>query len=176
MIGIIFAGNTSPAKTSHERGIKVRKDQTMATRRAIVSGISLASMSLLTSCGTIIYPDRVNQKNRGKLDPSIIILDGIGLFFFLVPGVIAFAVDLATGAIFFPEGQGHGDEERTIFDDLSMIRPAGGLNQQVIEHFASERAGAEIDLNRDDVQVVQLDDLCQFRLVYDQFANNPLRV
>jgi hypothetical protein len=31
-------------------------------------------------------------------------LDGVGLLLFLVPGVIAFAVDFATGAIYLPSG------------------------------------------------------------------------
>jgi len=59
----------------------------------------------LVGCGTILYPERRGQSSMERLDADIVILDTIGLFFFLVPGVIAFAVDFATGAIYLPRGQ-----------------------------------------------------------------------
>ena len=59
----------------------------------------------LVGCGTILYPERRGQSAMERLDADIVILDGIGLFFFVVPGVIAFAVDFATGAIYLPRGQ-----------------------------------------------------------------------
>lgn len=130
----------------------------------------MAAASLLSSCGTLIYPDRVNQKQRGKIDPTIVILDGIGLFLFLVPGLVAFAVDFATGAIYFPAGQGHGDEERTIFDDLSVIHSEESLKQHDIERIVSTHAGTYIDLNRDDVQVVELNQLNQFATACSRLA------
>lgn len=144
----------------------------MATRRSVTAGLSLVMASLLSSCGTIIYPDRVNQKNRGNLDPTVIILDGLGCFLFLIPGIIAFAVDFSTGAIYFPEGQGRGDEERTIFDELSMVRPEGKLNQQSIERIVSEHAGIEVNLASDAVQVVELDHVKQFWMAYSKLSSN----
>jgi hypothetical protein len=146
------------------------RGQAVTTRREIIAGLSIATTTLLTSCGTIIYPDRVNQESRGSLDPAIIILDGIGLFFFLVPGVIAFAVDFATGAIFIPEGKEPGDKERTIFNDLSVIHSEGKLNQWDVEHIVSGYAGVDIDLTHDDIQVVQLDHLNQFWMAHSQFT------
>ncbi len=35
-------------------------------------------------------------------------MDGIGLLFFIIPGVIAFAVDIDTGAIYLPPGRSQG--------------------------------------------------------------------
>ena len=55
----------------------------------------------VTSCGTIMYPERRGQ-TAGQMDVGVVVLDGIGLLFFLVPGVIAFAVDFGTGAIYLP--------------------------------------------------------------------------
>ena len=52
-----------------------------------------------------MYPERRGQRT-GTLDPGIVLLDGLGLLLFFVPGVIAFAVDFATGAIYLPEGGG----------------------------------------------------------------------
>ena len=144
----------------------------MATRRMMAAGLSAAATALLTSCGTIIYPDRVNQKERGGLDPVVIILDGIGLFFFVIPGVVAFAVDFVTGAIYFPEGKETGDKEHTIFDDLGMhTLPGKKTTQRDIEHVVSRHAGVDIDLTRDDVRVAQLDHLDQFWMAHARLSS-----
>lgn len=55
----------------------------------------------LVGCGTIMYPDRKGQKS-GKIDAGVAVLDGIGLLFFLIPGIIAFAVDFNNGTIYLP--------------------------------------------------------------------------
>ncbi len=55
----------------------------------------------LISCGTILYPERRGQ-TAGRLDVGVVILDAIGLLFFLIPGIIAFAIDFSTGAIYVP--------------------------------------------------------------------------
>lgn len=55
----------------------------------------------LASCGTILYPERRDQK-AGHLDVGVVLLDAIGLLFFLIPGIIAFAVDFSSGAIYLP--------------------------------------------------------------------------
>ena len=59
----------------------------------------------LISCGTILYPDRKEHKGGGNLDPAVVVLDSIGLLFFIIPGVIAFAVDFTTGAIYYPNNK-----------------------------------------------------------------------
>jgi hypothetical protein len=65
--------------------------------------ILVACLSLeAASCGTIIHPERWGQPRTGPLDPSIVILDGIGVLLFVVPGVVAFIVDFSTGAIYLP--------------------------------------------------------------------------
>ena len=46
----------------------------------------------LTGCGTLLYPERRGQK-AGHVDVGVALLDGIGLFFFIIPGIIAYAVD-----------------------------------------------------------------------------------
>ncbi|HXY37712.1 MAG TPA: hypothetical protein VEI07_26035 [Planctomycetaceae bacterium] len=65
--------------------------------------ILIAAFSLHSaSCGTIIHPERWGQPRTGPLDPSIVILDGIGVLLFVIPGVVAFIVDFSTGAIYLP--------------------------------------------------------------------------
>lgn len=63
--------------------------------------ICAALVFQLVGCGTIMYPERKGQKT-GKIDAGIAVLDGIGLFFFLIPGVIAYAVDFNNGTIYLP--------------------------------------------------------------------------
>ena len=41
-------------------------------------------------------------QDSGRIDPNVIIMDGVGLIFFIVPGLVAFAVDFSTGAAYLP--------------------------------------------------------------------------
>ena len=72
----------------------------MKRRIALVLAFALAVQSV--SCGTLIHPDRCGQPNSGILDPSIVILDGLGVLVFVIPGVVAFVVDFVDGAIYLP--------------------------------------------------------------------------
>jgi hypothetical protein len=75
------------------------------SRRQFALALCAAGVSIAGSgCGTLIYPERRGQP-KGQLDWGIVALDGLGLLLFLVPGLIAFAVDFGTGAIYLPPGQ-----------------------------------------------------------------------
>src|SRR5882672_1632245 len=54
-----------------------------------------------TACGTLMHPERKGQ-TQGPIDVGVAILDGIGLLFFIIPGVIAYAVDFSNGTIYLP--------------------------------------------------------------------------
>ncbi|MFJ3484623.1 polyribonucleotide nucleotidyltransferase [Pseudomonas sp. NPDC090202] len=73
----------------------------------LIGGVLIGSLlAQLTACGSIFYPDRRGQiQGSGRMDPAIVVLDAIGLLFYIIPGVIAFAVDFATGAIYLPNGK-----------------------------------------------------------------------
>ncbi len=45
---------------------------------------------------------RAKGQRGGRIDGGVAVLDGIGLLLFIIPGVIAFAVDFSTGAIYLP--------------------------------------------------------------------------
>lgn len=64
--------------------------------------LSTTLVTQLAACGTVFYPERRGQIS-GEIDPGVAILNGIGLLFYVVPGLIAFAVDFTTGAIYFPD-------------------------------------------------------------------------
>ena len=71
--------------------------------RGICAVLAITLLSQLAACGTLFYPDRRGQID-GKIDPAIAVLNAIGLLFYIVPGLIAFAIDFTTGAIYLPEG------------------------------------------------------------------------
>jgi hypothetical protein len=74
--------------------------------RLIGGALVVSLLAQLTACGSIFYPDRRGQiQGSGRMDPAIVVLDAIGLLFYIIPGVIAFAVDFATGAIYLPSGK-----------------------------------------------------------------------
>lgn len=76
-----------------------------------VTALVLTSLVIeVSGCGTFLYPERKGQRD-GRLDVGVVALDGIGLLFFIIPGVIAYAVDYNNGTIFLPKGQS-GNIER----------------------------------------------------------------
>ncbi len=71
--------------------------------RGICAVLAITLLSQVAACGTLFYPDRRGQI-EGKIDPAIAIANAVGLLFYIVPGLIAFAIDFTTGAIYLPEG------------------------------------------------------------------------
>ncbi len=71
--------------------------------RKFVTLILLLALLSLSACGFLIYPERRGQTG-GKLDATVVLLDAAGLIFGVIPGVVAFAVDIASGAIYLPQG------------------------------------------------------------------------
>ena len=76
-----------------------------AVLRAMMSaGVGVGLGLALPGCGTIFYPERKGQP-AGRLDMKVVALDALGLLFFFIPGVIAFAVDFNNGTIYLPPGE-----------------------------------------------------------------------
>lgn len=90
------------------------------TRRTFCSSILAAVVGAMSGCGTILYPERRGQ-SAGKIDWTIVALDGIGMLFFFVPGVVAFAVDFATGTIYLPPESCSQAPKRTSSEDLQAV-------------------------------------------------------
>jgi hypothetical protein len=75
----------------------------MHTRTRVVGGFLVATLvTQLSACGSVFFPDRRGQID-GKIDPLVAGLNAIGVLFYVIPGLIAFAVDFATGAIYLPD-------------------------------------------------------------------------
>jgi hypothetical protein len=96
-------------------------------------------------CGTILYPERIGQPRVGPLDWKVVALDTIGLLLFIIPGVIAFAVDFYNGTIYLPTGyygQAPG-RERTL---TKLTVPPAELDQSRIEDVVSRHASQPVRL------------------------------
>ena len=69
--------------------------------------ILLSCLALfISSCGTILKPNQVGKRHSSQLDVTIVLLDAIGLLFFVIPGVVAFIVDYSNGTLYLPRGGG----------------------------------------------------------------------
>ena len=116
-----------------------------ARRNVRIAGTLMIGLAFfLASCGTVIYPERRGQP-AGRLDIGVVALDGLGLLLFLVPGVIAFAVDFATGAIYLPPGYSTAAPPTT--EELRQVRadPAE-LTPRRLEVIVREQTGRAVSL------------------------------
>lgn len=95
----------------------------------------------LTACGTIIHPERKGQ-SAGQLDPSIVVLNAVGLLFFLVPGVVAFAVDFNNGSIYLPGGSASINSR-----DVNVVTVDGDITKEKIEQVILEQTGESINMD-----------------------------
>ena len=82
---------------------------------ALTLGFAGATACGFPGCGTLLHSERRGQPHSNQIDWKIAALDGLGLLLFFVPGVVAFAVDFYTGAIYLP---------------LAPSYPALGVNPQ----------------------------------------------
>jgi len=158
----------------------------LARRRFLASLARCAATATVgvaaTSCGTILYPERRGQP-RGPLDPGVVVLDAIGLLFFLIPGIIAFAVDFSTGAIYLPPPAYMPiSSRRRPRPDLSRVEVAReDLTRGRIEEVVGHHVGKPVILETGRFRASSMTDLAEFgesaeRLSDPQRAGPPAYV
>ena len=106
----------------------------------------------LAGCGTIIYPGRRGQQ-PGKIDAGVAVMDGVGLLLFLVPGIIAFAVDFSTGAIYLP------GTSRSSLDskELKVVKfDAKHSDARSLEKIIKSETGLDLSFNQADMRTTRL--------------------
>jgi len=110
-------------------------------RNKALVAIFIAIMTVqLSGCGLVLHPERKGQRS-GNLDPAIAVLDAAGLLLFVVPGLIAFGVDLYYGTIYLPGTALNLDE-----DELNMLKQIDGqLNPEALAKFVSGKTGKTIN-------------------------------
>jgi hypothetical protein len=122
----------------------------MTTSLLKKTGLSLGLSILLlytSSCGTLMHPERKGQTG-GQIDVGVAVLDGIGLLFFLVPGIIAFAVDFSNGTIYLPGGAVGALEIPETTDGMdAVVVGSEELTWERLEAVVSRPAGRTVDLD-----------------------------
>jgi hypothetical protein len=108
-------------------------------------------------CGTIIYPERRGQRS-GRIDVGIAVLDGLGLLLFIIPGVIAFAVDFSTGAIYLPGGKSKTARRVNDGDVAEINISPNDLNIAKLDEILVAYTGEEVNLNSNTVLICEADD------------------
>lgn len=134
--------------------------------------VCLAMVVQLTACGMILYPERKGQR-PGRIDPGVAILDGIGLFFFIIPGVIAFAVDFGTGAIYLP---GHRADSGALPETTVVKTDPALLDESYIEAVVESHTGKKVDLSAEGVVLRELRSPDALHAAYASDAPSALTV
>jgi hypothetical protein len=118
--------------------------------------LSVVLITQLYGCGTLIYPERRGQKT-GKVDVGIALLDALWLLVFIVPGVVAFAVDFTTGAIYLPGGtkksSGPGETGKVVVVQMNPTE----LHEKTIKEIVMKETGLK-ELELEQATVYRLDE------------------
>ena len=121
--------------------------------KTVVLLFSSALIVQLTACGTILHPERKGQRG-GQIDPAIALFDAVGLLFFFIPGVIAFAVDFSNGTIYLPGGR----QSSLSDDELQQVAPEGKLDEEKLAAILRSKGLLE-QTQAQNLQIQQLDSL-----------------
>lgn len=142
----------------------------MSRRRFLRLGFLSTFTLLSTGCATILHPERKGQPH-GPLDWKMVALDAVGLIFFFVPGVIAFAVDFNNGSIYLPPDH-YGESQPPGRADLTEFAvPRRQLSLPDIEQTVSSHLQRPVQLVPGQYQTQQLENIDQFWTVHDSHAS-----
>ncbi|MEB0044538.1 MULTISPECIES: polyribonucleotide nucleotidyltransferase [unclassified Pseudomonas] len=116
----------------------------------LIGGVLVATLlTQVSACGSIFYPDRRGQID-GKIDPAIAVLDAVGLLFYIIPGLVAFAVDFTTGAIYFEPGK----TAQVAPEKLKQaVGPDGKVDNHKLQAILESELGRDFPL--DDPRLIQ---------------------
>jgi len=108
---------------------------------SVIVAVIVAVVAQAAGCGTLLYPERRGQ-THGRIDAGVAILDGIGLLFFIIPGMIAYAIDFSTGAIYLSGGH----RSSLSPDGVKVIRvDPRSLDDRTISEIVSRETGIPVD-------------------------------
>ena len=124
------------------------------TKKIISVLISAGLVLQLTACGTLLHPERKGQTG-GRIDPAIAIMDGIGLLFFVIPGLAAFAVDFYTGAIYLPGGR----RAQLNDEELRQVAPEGELDKAALGELLEAKGLIDAPIQAQQLEITSLDSL-----------------
>jgi hypothetical protein len=116
-------------------------------RRGLTGLVLGVSITALVGCGTVFHPERKGQQS-GRIDPVVAIANGVGLLFFIVPGVVAYAVDFSNGTIYLPSGH--------TSVGVDAMRLEEGMDVASLERLLSEKTGKAVSLDSELMRVEEV--------------------
>lgn len=116
--------------------------------RVLTALLASSLLAQLAGCGTLFYPERRGQLN-GQIDPAVAALNAVGILFYVVPGLIAFAIDFASGAIYLPDGRYSVAPERL----RDAIGADGRIDRAQLRAILQEQLARDLPL--DDPRLIQ---------------------
>jgi len=116
--------------------------------KSIALSLAMIMVLELTACGTVFYPERKGAKS-GSIDPVVAVADAIGLLFFFIPGVIAFAVDFNNGTIY----TSHGRHASLTQDELKSVTIKGKVDKQALSVLVTKKLSLAINVDVNQLQV-----------------------
>jgi hypothetical protein len=113
----------------------------------------------LTSCGTLLYPERRGvTRDPAQIDVGVVVMDGALLLLFVVPGLIAYAVDFSTGCIYLPPGRIMQNFDDLTPSDMQVIRVAPErLNMKALPGIIKQYTGLLVAPYSDDMRIFRPD-------------------
>ncbi len=101
------------------------------------------------------------------MDIGVVLLDGIGLLFFIIPGVIAYAVDFSNGTIYLPGTKttkaGHDRQ------DLKIVKfNAKYYTPDLLKHIIHEETGYDLSWRDKRLRAVKLNNEDELPIYFTQ--------
>jgi hypothetical protein len=117
-------------------------------RRTLLKTLGALGLTLpLGGCGYLLYPERRGNTAKGQLDLTVVVLDAVLVLFFVIPGVIAFVIDINSGCIYLRGGMAA--------DDARLRRRL--LRGRRVRDIEAEIAEAIAEAARDEADLFVLD-------------------
>ncbi len=132
--------------------------QSQRIRRVVVLVLVSVITIQLTACGYLFWPERRNQTADRDIDPTVAILDGLGLLVFIIPGVIAFIVDFTTHTIYLPPGRKATLDKPPQPEKMVAVKvPGHQLTKKGIESLVSQYVGEPVSIDPRTVKIHPLE-------------------
>ena len=116
-------------------------------RKGVTVTLLICLLTAFSSCAFFLYPER-RGNSAGRVDAPILVADCALLIFFFVPGVIALAVDFASGAIYVAAGQSHSESSGKQWASVNEIDcdTAMLLDSNFLQRLIKTQTGKTVDL------------------------------
>ena len=119
--------------------------------RSIIALALSLNLVAVSGCGYLLYPERHGQTGT-RIDPVVAAMDAGLLLLYVIPGIVAFAVDFTNGTIYIPpDGEsaidghlGAEDNSQLLQDGWSEVSVEGEMNSENVARAFTEEQGAGI--------------------------------